>query len=56
MSAIERFGVVTKRAIPRRTVLKGTSVALALPLLDAMQPALAAEAPPPVRFIGILNY
>jgi hypothetical protein len=56
MSAIERFGVVTKRAIPRRTLLKGTGVALALPLLDAMQPALAAEAPPPVRFIGILNY
>ena len=56
MSAIERFGVVTRRAIPRRALLKGTGVALALPWLDAMQPALAAEAPPPMRFIGILNY
>ena len=56
MSAIERFGVVTKRAIPRRALLKGTGVALALPWLDAMQPALAAETPPPMRFIGILNY
>jgi hypothetical protein len=56
MTPIQRFGVVTKRAIPRRTVLKGSAVALALPLLDAMQPALAAEAPPPMRFIGILNY
>jgi len=56
MSAIKRFGVVTKRSIPRRTVLKGSAVALALPLLDAMQPALAAEAPSPMRFVGILNY
>ena len=56
MSAIERFGVVTRRAIPRRALLKGTGVALALPWLDAMQPALAAETPPPMRFIGILNY
>ncbi|MFN5756400.1 MAG: DUF1552 domain-containing protein [Planctomycetia bacterium] len=56
MSPIKRFGVVTKRAIPRRALLKGTGVALALPWLDAMQPALAAETPPPMRFIGILNY
>jgi hypothetical protein len=56
MSPIQRFGVVTRRAIPRRALLKGTGVALALPWLDAMQPALAAETPPPMRFIGILNY
>ena len=56
MSAIHRFGVVTRRAIPRRALLKGTGVALALPWLDAMQPALAADTPPPMRFIGIHNY
>jgi hypothetical protein len=37
---------VTKRALPRRTFLRGAGAALALPLLDAMTPALkAAEAP-----------
>jgi hypothetical protein len=56
MSAIHRFGVLTGRAIPRRALLKGTGVALALPLLDAMRPALAAETPPPMRFVGVLNY
>jgi hypothetical protein len=56
MTAIKRFGVVTGRALPRRTLLKGMGVSLALPWLDAMQPALAAEAPPPMRFIGVLTY
>lgn len=35
---------VTKRHLPRRTVLKGAGVAFALPLLDAMIPALTAQA------------
>lgn len=35
---------VTKRSIPRRTVLQGVGTALALPLLDAMVPALTAQA------------
>ena len=33
---------VTKRALPRRTFLRGVGATLALPLLDAMAPALAA--------------
>ena len=34
--------IVTKKALPRRMFLKGTGVTLALPLLDAMVPALSA--------------
>jgi Protein of unknown function (DUF1552) len=34
----------TKKAIPRRTVLRGMGTALALPLLDAMVPAMTASA------------
>jgi hypothetical protein len=33
---------VTKRALPRRTFLRGVGAALALPFLDAMAPALTA--------------
>jgi hypothetical protein len=36
--------IVTKKHLSRRTVLKGTGVALALPLLDAMIPAATALA------------
>jgi hypothetical protein len=35
---------VTKKSIPRRAFLKGAGVTLALPLLDAMVPALTASA------------
>ena len=31
--------IVTKKAIPRRTVLRGLGATLALPLLDSMVPA-----------------
>ena len=41
---IAAFG---KRALPRRTFLRGVGVALALPLLDAMVPALSALADTP---------
>lgn len=34
--------IVTKKAIPRRTILRGMGAALALPLLDGMVPALSA--------------
>src|SRR5579864_9693198 len=34
--------IVTKKAIDRRTVLRGLGVSVALPLLDAMVPALTA--------------
>ncbi|HUQ72633.1 MAG TPA: DUF1552 domain-containing protein [Planctomycetaceae bacterium] len=39
--------IVTKKALSRRTVLKGLGTALALPLLDAMVPALTAAAQTP---------
>jgi hypothetical protein len=34
--------IITKMALPRRTFLRGVGAALALPLLDAMSPALSA--------------
>src|SRR5262245_59053449 len=34
--------IITKMALPRRTFLRGVGAALALPLLDAMVPALSA--------------
>ena len=36
--------IVTKKTIPRRTVLRGVGATLALPLLDAMVPAMTAMA------------
>jgi hypothetical protein len=47
---------ITKKHIPRRTVLKGAGAALALPLLEAMVPAATALAQTPARpkprFVG----
>ena len=47
-------GYVTKRHLPRRTFLRGVGVAISLPLLDAMLPALTplvrAQARPRTRF------
>jgi hypothetical protein len=47
---------ITKKHIPRRTLLKGAGVALGLPLLEAMFPAATAlaqaTAAPPRRFFG----
>ena len=39
--------IVTKKALPRRTFLRGAGAALALPLLDAMIPSLTALADTP---------
>ncbi len=39
--------IVTKKALPRRTFLRGTGMALALPLLDAMIPPFTALASTP---------
>ena len=47
--------IITKKALPRRTFLQGTGVAVALPLLDAMAPAMTALATTqakPVRRLG----
>ncbi len=41
--------VITGKSIDRRTFLYGSGAALALPLLDAMTPALAVEKPRPIR-------
>ena len=48
--------IVTKRAISRRTVLRGIGTALALPVLDAMVPAFTAAAKTaahPARRLGV---
>src|SRR5256885_7795751 len=49
--------VITRKAIPRRAFLRGAGAALALPMLDAMTPALAAETSRPTRmaFIQVPN-
>lgn len=39
--------IITRRALPRRTFLRGMGAAVALPLLDAMIPALTAVAATP---------
>jgi Protein of unknown function (DUF1552) len=50
---------ITKRAMPRRTFLRGAGVTLALPLLEAMVPAATALAQTPAagpskpRFVGV---
>ena len=36
--------IVTKQALSRRTVLRGLGATIALPLLDAMVPALSVGA------------
>jgi hypothetical protein len=49
--------MITKKAIPRRTVLRGIGACLALPLLDGMVPAFAAirnSAANPVRRFGVV--
>jgi hypothetical protein len=35
---------ISKKAVPRRRFLQGANVAIALPMLDAMVPALAKAA------------
>ncbi len=49
--------IVTKKALPRRTFLRGTGATLSLPLLDAMVPSLTAlskTAAKPVRRLGFV--
>jgi len=45
---------ITKRALPRRTFLRAMGSAVALPMLDAMVPALAAQAVAPTRRVGFV--
>lgn len=49
--------IITKKALPRRAILRGMGATLALPLLDAMIPAmtaLAATPAVPVRRLGFV--
>src|SRR5262245_21192739 len=48
--------VISKRALSRRTVLRGIGTTLALPLLDAMVPAFtnAAAAIKPIKRLGVV--
>src|SRR5262245_21099582 len=44
--------IITRKAIPRRTVLRGLGATVALPLLDGMVPALTTLAQTPARPIN----
>ena len=49
--------IITRKHLPRRTLLRGLGATLALPLLDGMVPALAAlrkTAAEPVRRLGVV--
>ena len=51
--------IITKMSLPRRTFLRGAGAALALPLLDAMIPALSAAsrtAAKPVQRLGFVYF
>lgn len=48
--------IITKKAMTRRTFLRGVGAALALPLLDAMVPALTAQAATPAAPVRRLGY
>jgi hypothetical protein len=41
---------ITKKHLPRRTFLKGATAGVALPMLDAMLPAMAADPEPITRY------
>ena len=45
--------MITKRALPRRTFIRGMGATLALPFLDAMAPALSALSKAAPRFAAI---
>ena len=45
--------VITKTALPRRTFIRGMGATLALPFLDAMVPALTAQARTAPRFAAV---
>jgi hypothetical protein len=43
--------IITRKVLDRRTFLRGAGAAVALPVLDAMTPALAATGPAPIRAV-----
>jgi hypothetical protein len=48
--------ILTKKALPRRSFLRGAGAALALPLLDAMVPAMTAMAATPANPVRRLGF
>ena len=48
--------ILTKKALPRRTFLRGVGASLSLPLLDAMVPAMTAQVATPARPRPRLNF
>src|SRR5687768_1962183 len=48
--------IITKKALPRRTFLRGMGATLALPLLDAMVPAATAATRTPALPVRRLGY
>ena len=48
--------IIMKKALPRRTFLKGVQATLALPLLDAMIPAATALAKTPAKLVRRLGF
>jgi len=48
--------IITKKALPRRTFLRGLQATLALPLLDAMIPAATALAQTPAKPVRRLGF
>jgi len=55
--SVNRSGFLTKKALSRRTILRGAGAAVALPLLDAMIPAFApAATTAPVKRFGVVYH
>src|ERR1019366_4814005 len=55
--AEDRIVIITRKHIPRRTILRGIGASLALPLLDSMVPALTLtrlSAAAPIRRFGAI--
>src|SRR3954453_22059483 len=48
--------IITKKALPRRTFLRGAGAVLALPLLDAMVPSMTAWAATPANPVRRLGF
>jgi hypothetical protein len=48
--------IITRKALPRRTLLRGMGASLSLPLLDAMVPALTALAATPANPVRRLGF
>jgi hypothetical protein len=53
----DSFRIITRRRLSRRALLRGAGASIALPFLDAMQPALAANSQVPLRvaFVYVPN-